>query len=178
MTRFVRIKRRGPGLMPSALIALASIAHALPVELKDQNGTKYEINTQVDPLLRDSNASGAITNATYVKPVTVTSYFVGFTPFGFFLTTETVQRQVNIPLTNAFAGFKTGNLPTTGAHGVALPQPQAFIPARRSLRRNASRVTRTGSSPSRHRPSRTSTCRLPGRSSCRTTEASSAGSTS
>jgi hypothetical protein len=126
MTRFVRIKRRGPGLMPAALIALASIAHALPVELKDQNGTKYEINTQVDPLLRDSNASGAITNATYVKPVTVTSYFVGFTPFGFFLTTETVQRQVNIPLTNAFAGFN--GLLITGAHGVALPQPQAFNP--------------------------------------------------
>jgi len=126
MTRFVRIKRRGPRLMSAALIALASIAHALPVELKDQNGTKYEINTQVDPLLRDSNASGAITNATYVKPVTVTSYFVGFTPFGFFLTTETVQRQVNIPLTNAFAGFN--GLLITGAHGVALPQPQAFNP--------------------------------------------------
>ena len=67
-----------------------------------------------------------MTNATYVKPVTVTSYFVGFTPFGFFLTTETVQRQVNIPLTNAFAGFN--GLLITGAHGAALPPPQVFNP--------------------------------------------------
>ena len=111
-----------------ALLALLATAraHALPVELKDQNGTKYNINTDVDPLLRNSEASGAITNATYVKPVTVTSYFVGLTPFGFFLTTYTVQRQVNIPLTNAFAGFN--GLLITGADGVALPSPLVFNP--------------------------------------------------
>jgi hypothetical protein len=108
-----------------ALLATAR-AHALPVELKDQNGTKYNINTDVDPLLRNSEASGAITNATYVKPVTVTSYFIGLTPFGFFLTTYTVQHQVNIPLTNAFAGFN--GLLITGAHGVALPSPLIFNP--------------------------------------------------
>src|SRR5262249_41381825 len=63
-----------------ALVALVTLlvtsrAGALPVELKDQNGTKYQINTDVSPLLRNSEASGALTNATYVKPVTVTSYF-------------------------------------------------------------------------------------------------------
>jgi hypothetical protein len=75
------------GLAAIMALLVASRSHALPVELKDQNGTKYQINTDVDPLLRNSEASGAITNATYVKPVTVTSYFIGLTPFGFFLTT-------------------------------------------------------------------------------------------
>ncbi len=117
---------RAIGLSVFALLAFASLASALPVELKDQNGTRYSINTQVDPLLRDSNASGAITDATYNKAVTVTSYFVGFTPFGFFLTTYTVQRQINVPLTNAFAGFN--GLLITGANGVALPAPIVFNP--------------------------------------------------
>jgi hypothetical protein len=112
------------GLAAIMALLVASRSHALPVELKDQNGTKYQINTDVDPLLRNSEASGAITNATYVKPVTVTSYFIGLTPFGFFLTTYTVQRQINVPLTNAFAGFN--GLLITGAHGVALPAPLVF----------------------------------------------------
>src|SRR5262249_4972241 len=107
-------------------LVVASLAGAQPIELKDQNGTKYDINTNVEPLLRNSEASGAIANATYVQPVTVTSYFVGLTPFGFFLTTYTVQRQVNVPLTNAFAGFN--GLTITGANGVALPKALVFNP--------------------------------------------------
>jgi hypothetical protein len=114
------------GLVAIVALLAAPRVHALPIELKDQNGTKYFINTDVDPLLRSSDASGAITDATYVKPVTVTSYFVGLTPFGFFLTTYTVQRQINVPLTNAFAGFN--GLLITGAHGVALPAPLVFNP--------------------------------------------------
>jgi hypothetical protein len=109
-----------------AVLAFASLASALPVELKDQNGTRYQINTQVVPLIRDSNASGAITDATYSKAVTVTSFFVGLTPFGFFLTTYTVQRQINVPLTNAFAGFN--GLLITGAHGAKLPSALVFNP--------------------------------------------------
>src|SRR5262249_11595898 len=121
MTRLVCTRPRSVGLSVSALLAFASLASALPVELKDQNGTRYSINTHVDPLLRDSNASGAIADATYTKAVTVTSYFVGVTPFGFFLTTYTVQRQINVPLTNAFAGFN--GLLITGAQGARLPSP-------------------------------------------------------
>jgi hypothetical protein len=107
------------------VVACAPVAGALPIELKDQNGTRYNINTEVDPLLRNSNASGAVTDATYIKPVTVTSYFVGVTPFGF-LTTFTNQRQVNVPLTNGFAGFN--GLLISGAQGVPLPQPLVFNP--------------------------------------------------
>ena len=118
--------RRPMGLTAVLLLAFASLASALPVELKDQNGTRYQINTQVVPLIRDSNASGAITDATYNKAVTVTSYFVGITPFGFFFTTYTVQRQIKVPLTNAFAGFN--GLLITGAHGVKLPSPLVFNP--------------------------------------------------
>ena len=116
---------RSHALAVTTVLALASLARALPIELKDQNGTKYSINTQVDPLLRNSNASGAVTDATYLQPVTVTSYFIGVTPFGF-LTTYTVQRQVNVPLTNAFAGFN--GLGIVGAHGVQLPAPLVFNP--------------------------------------------------
>jgi hypothetical protein len=105
-------------------LIFASLASALPVELKDQNGTRYSINTAVDPLLRDSNASGAITDATYNKAVTVTTYVAGVTPFGFFLTTYTIQRQITVPLTNAFAGFN--GLLITGAHGAKLPSPLVF----------------------------------------------------
>jgi hypothetical protein len=100
---------RRPGAALRALLVLtllvpASRAAALPITLRDSNGTRYNINTDVDPLLNDSNASGAVTDATFQKPVTVTSYFVGFTFFGF-TTVYTVQRQVNVPLRNAFAGF-------------------------------------------------------------------------
>jgi hypothetical protein len=76
--------------------------------------------------VRNSEASGAITNATYVKPVTITTYFLGFTPFGFFLTTYTNQRKVEIPLPNAFAGFN--GLLITGVNGAALPSPLVFNP--------------------------------------------------
>lgn len=100
-----------------SMLAAASLASALPIELKDQNGTRYNINTAVDPLIANSNASGALTDATYTKGVTVTSYYLGLTPFGFFLTTYTTQREVNVPLTNAFAGFN-GRL-ITGIGGPA-----------------------------------------------------------
>jgi hypothetical protein len=56
----------------------------------------------------------------------VTSYFVGLMPFGFFLTTYTLQRQINVPLTKAFAGFN--GLTITGANGVALPKALVFNP--------------------------------------------------
>ncbi len=108
-----------------ALLVLASRAAALPITLKDSNGTRYNINTDVDPLLNDSNASGAITDATFSKPVTVTSYFVGFTFFGF-TTVYTVQRQINVPLRNAFAGFN--GLLVTALDGVNLRNPLVFNP--------------------------------------------------
>ncbi|MCW5893132.1 MAG: hypothetical protein KIT14_21670 [bacterium] len=114
------------GITAVAVLAVASLGHALPIELKDQNGTKYWVNTDVDPLEDLSNASGALTNATYVKPVTVTSYFVGFTPFFGFATVYTVQRQVDIPLTNAFAGFN--GLAITSVGGTPLPAPRIYNP--------------------------------------------------
>jgi hypothetical protein len=110
----------------AGVLGLASRAQALPVQLKDQNGTRYNINTDVDPLINNSFASGAITDATYEKPVTITSYYLGLTPFGFFFTTYTVQRQINVPLTNAFAGFN--GLVITGANGVALASPVPYNP--------------------------------------------------
>lgn len=79
----------------AALLCAASIARALPIELKDSNDTKYFINTDVDPLVNTSNASGAVTNATYTKPVTVTSTFIGFTPWFGFTTIYTVQYEVD-----------------------------------------------------------------------------------
>ena len=109
-----------------SVMAAASLASALPIELRDENGTRYNVNTDVDPLIFNSNASGALTNATYVKPVTVTNYYIGFTFFGFFVTTYTTQRQVNVPLTPAFAGFN--GLLITGIDGVALPDPIVFNP--------------------------------------------------
>ena len=60
------------GLMIGVLLALPSLAGALPVELTDSNGTRYKVNTRVDPLISDSLASGALTNATYTQPATVT----------------------------------------------------------------------------------------------------------
>ncbi len=113
------------GIAISVLVT-ASLASALPIELRDENGTRYNVNTAVDPLLVNSDASGAVTNATYNEPVTVTNYYIGFTPFGFFLTTYTTQRQVNVPLTPAFAGFN--GLLITGVNGAALPQPLVYNP--------------------------------------------------
>src|SRR5262245_66624750 len=95
VTRSMRPLRGG---VVVALLAAASLAHALPVTLKDSNGTAYNVNTQVVPLTSLSNASGALTDATFLKPVTVTVYYVGFTPFFGFLTTYTTQHQVNVPL--------------------------------------------------------------------------------
>ena len=112
--------------LTGAVIAVASLASALPVTLKDSNGTKYNINTQVVPLNTLSNASGALTNATFVQPVIVTSYFIGFTPWFLFATTYTVQRQVNVPLTPAFAGFN--GLLIAAVNGQKLETPLVFNP--------------------------------------------------
>ncbi len=121
--------RRGaaalPGFATLALVAIASQAAALPITLRDSNGTRYKINTDVDPSEGTSLASGAITDATFEKPVTVTSYFVGFTFFGF-TTVYTVQRQINVPLTNAFAGFN--GLVVTGINGQDLRNPLLYNP--------------------------------------------------
>jgi len=109
-----------------AIAGGGAAAHALPVELKDANGTRYGINTQVVPFQDLSNASGALTDATFVKSVTVTSYYVGFTPWFGFLTTYTVQRQVNVPLQPSFDGFN--GLAVTAVNGVKLSQPLIFNP--------------------------------------------------
>src|SRR4029453_5831496 len=122
------MRRPGAALRAFLVLALlvpASRAAALPITLRDSNGTRYNINTDVDPLLNDSNASGAVTDATFQKPVTVTSYFVGFTFFGF-TTVYTVQRQVDIPLRNAFAGFN--GLVITGTNGTNLPNGIVYNP--------------------------------------------------
>ncbi|TMB12032.1 MAG: hypothetical protein E6J71_24655 [Deltaproteobacteria bacterium] len=119
----------------AAVLAVASLASALPVELKDSNGSKYQVNTQVVPLSALSNASGALTNATFVKSVTVTYYYIGFTPWFGFLTTYTTQHQVNVPLTPAF-GDHDVNPPTggfnsfliTAVNGQKLPAPFVFNP--------------------------------------------------
>jgi len=112
------------GLAALSLCLVGTRAAALPVELKDQNGTSYFINTQVSPLPDTSNASGAVTNATYFKPVTVTSYYVGVSFFGFY--TYTVQRQVNVPLRNAFAGFN--GLVISAVNGQTLSPARVFNP--------------------------------------------------
>jgi hypothetical protein len=113
-------------VLATAVLAAASPAGALPVTLRDSNGTRYNVNTQVVPLNALSNASGALTNATFIKPVTVTSYYVAFTPWFFFLTTYTVQRQVNVPLTPAFQGFNS--LLVSGLNGQRLDTPLVFNP--------------------------------------------------
>ena len=112
--------------LATAVLAAASLASALPIELRDSNGTRYTINTQVVPLSTFSNASGAVENATFVKPVTVTSYYIGFTPWFFFLTTYTVQREINVPLTPAFDGFN--GLLISGVNGQRLTIPLVFNP--------------------------------------------------
>jgi hypothetical protein len=135
-------------LLTTALVGLAVRAHALPIQLRDTNGTRYNINTDVDPLLTNSFASGALTDATFEKPVTVTSYFLGLTPFGWFFTTYTVQYHVDVPLTNAFGGFN--GLVITGANGAPLPaqlgrRSSSTTPERGSSRRTACRTTRIAS---------------------------------
>src|SRR5438067_13631588 len=110
----------------AAVLAVASLASALPVELKDSNGTKYQVNTQVVPLSALSNASGALTNATFLKSVTVTYYYIGFTPWFGFLTTYTTQHQVNVPLGPAFDGFNS--LLITAVNGQKLAAPLVFNP--------------------------------------------------
>jgi hypothetical protein len=119
----------------AAVFAVASLASALPVELKDSNGTKYQVNTQVVPLGALSNASGALTNATFTKSVTVTYYYVGFTPWFGFLTTYTTQHQVNVPLQPAFGDHdvnpSTGgfnSLLITAVNGQKLAAPLVFNP--------------------------------------------------
>lgn len=119
----VRLLRNG---VIACLLGIASVASALPVELQDSNGTKYRINTQVVPFADLSNASGALTNATFTKPVTVTSYYVGFTPWFGFLTTYTVQREIKVPLTPAFEGFN--GLAIAGINGEKLSIPLIYNP--------------------------------------------------
>src|SRR5262245_58840272 len=109
-----------------ALLAGASGVAALPITLKDSNGTRYNINTAVEPLILSSNASGAVTDATFLKSVTVTSVFVGFTTFFGFTTVFTIQRHVKVPLTNAFNGFN--GLLVTAVDGQALADPLVFNP--------------------------------------------------
>ena len=111
-----------------ALLTSASAAMALPITLKDSNGTRYNINTVVDPLGSSSNASGAVTDATFQKSVTVTSFFVGFTPFFGFTTVYTIQRQANVPLKNAFGGPASGfnGLLISAVNGESLPNPLPF----------------------------------------------------
>ena len=107
------------GLAIGVLAFAPSVASALPVTLKDSNGTKYNVNTQVVPLSALSNASGALTDATFVNPVTVTYYYVGFTPWFGFLTTYTTQHQVNVPLKPAF-GDHDVNPPTGGFNSLLI----------------------------------------------------------
>jgi len=104
----------------------ASLASALPIELKDGADTKYFINTDVDPLIDMSLASGAVTNATYTKTVTVTSTFIGFTPWWGFTTTYTVQFEITEPLTPAFVGFN--GLTITAINGETLADPLIYNP--------------------------------------------------
>src|SRR5690606_34100108 len=88
--------------------------------------TKYFINTDVDPLIDMSLASGAVTNATYTKTVTVTSTFIGFTPWWGFTTTYTVQFEITEPLTPAFVGFN--GLTITAINGETLTDPLVYNP--------------------------------------------------
>jgi hypothetical protein len=120
------LARRSKPAAIACVVLTATLASALPVTLKDSNGTKYNVNTQVVPLSALSNASGALTDATFVKPITVTSYFIGFTPWFGFVTTYTVQHQVNVPLKPAFAGFNS--LLISGYNGQKLAVPLVYNP--------------------------------------------------
>lgn len=109
----------------ACLLLGATVASALPIELKDGADTKYFINTDVDPDIDMSLASGAVTNATYTKTVTVTSTFFRETIFGF-ITTYTVQFEITEPLTPAFLGFN--GLTVLGVNGVNLADPLTYNP--------------------------------------------------
>ena len=113
-------------LSVACLLTGASLARAIPVELKDSNDTKYWVNTDVD-FTNTSNASGALTNATYTKPVTVTSTWIAFTPWFGFTTVYTVQYEVNIPLEPAFLGFN--GLLVVGYGGQSLGSPLVYNPS-------------------------------------------------
>jgi len=121
--------RRSASVLLSSIalgVMLAGTAAALPIELRDQNGTRYFVNTDVDPLITQSTASGAVTDATFTRPVTVTSYWIGFTPWFGWTTVYTVQWTLNVPLTNAFAGFN--GMLVTAVNGQTLPVPLVFNP--------------------------------------------------
>src|SRR5262245_19079555 len=107
----------------ACVLIAGTLAHAVPVELKDTNGTKYKVNTQVQPLISDSLASGALTNATYVQPTTVTEYYFFITFFGG-ISTATAKYQIDVPLTPAFAGFN--GLLISSLNGVSLGSPLVF----------------------------------------------------
>ena len=136
--------------LAAALVSMiGALAHALPVELKDSNGTRYNVNTQVSPLISDSLASGALTDATYTAPTTVTEYYSFETFFGG-ISTATAKYQVNVPLTPAFVGFN--GLLISSLNGQTLPSPLVFNPGRRSPVRTArirTARTRSSSSPPR-----------------------------
>lgn len=118
-------KTKVRGLMIGVLLAIPSLAGALPVELTDSNGTRYNVNTQVDPLISDSFASGALTDATYTQPTTITEYYEFITLFGG-TSTATAKYQVTVPLTPAFAGFN--GLLISSLNGQTLAPPLVFNP--------------------------------------------------
>jgi len=111
------------GLLISGLLALPSLAPALPVSLTDSNGAQYNINTEVSPLLTQSDASGALTNATFPGNITVTNYYIFETIFGG-TSTFTTQFHVDVPLTPAFVGFN--GLLISSLNGVTLSTPLVF----------------------------------------------------
>jgi len=110
-------------LVTVSLLAVAALARALPIQLTDTNSTRYNVNTQVAPLITASDASGALTNATYTKEDTVTNYYIVFTLFGG-SSTFTTQFKVNVPLTPAFVGFN--GLLISSLNGTTLPSPLVF----------------------------------------------------
>jgi hypothetical protein len=121
------IQRTSACALVVCVVGIASLAAAQPVVLKDSNGTKYTINTTViPPPAAPSEASGALADATYVQPVTVTDTFVGVTSIFGFATVFTTQFTVNVPLTNAFAGFN--GLVISGDNGVKLATPILYNP--------------------------------------------------
>jgi len=106
-----------------SVLAVAARARALPIQLTDTNSTRYNVNTQVSPLITASDASGALTNAIYTKAETVTNYFVVFTLFGG-TSTFTTQFKVDVPLPPAFVGFN--GLLISSLNGATLPSPLVF----------------------------------------------------
>jgi len=110
-------------LVTVSVLAVAALARALPIQLTDSNSTRYNVNTQVAPLITASDASGALTNATYTKADTVTNYYVVFTLFGG-TSTFTTQFKVDVPLTPAFVGFN--GLLISSLNGATLGSPLVF----------------------------------------------------